>query len=163
MPLGIPKGLRRMGGKQMAKTKHLSKRQLAVIADMFAGELAEQDILDKHKVSRQLYNKWLVDDAFAEQFDKRIAASYRQSTAMLARYAPIAAAKLVELTDSEKPETARKACLDIISMNSNNQNPSGPAPTPTNSPTAADDKQPQLSAEIAGKILALLAEQKQNR
>ncbi len=148
----------------MAKTKHSSKstrghltaRQLAVIADIFIGELTEQEVLDKHKVSRQLYNKWLADEAFAEQFDKQIASSYRQSAALIARYAPLAAAKLVQLTESDKAETARKACLDIISMNSHDQNPAGPA----DSTAPAGDKQPQISAETAGKIMAVLAEQK---
>ena len=161
-----------MGGKQMAKEKHLSNRQLAVIADMFAGELAEQDVLDKHRVSSQLYNKWLSDEAFAEQFDKRIAASYRRSAAMLARYAPLAAAKLVQLTDSEKVETARKACLDIISMNNSELNPapvsSVPPPRLASGDAGAGEdgngggKQPQLSAETAGKILAILAEEKES-
>ena len=32
----------------------------------------------------------------------------------MAKYSCLAAAKLVELTTSEKAETARKACLDII-------------------------------------------------
>jgi hypothetical protein len=151
----------------MAKEKHQSKsterrltaRQLAVIADMFIGELAEQEVLDKHKVSRQLYNKWLADDLFAEQFDKQIAASYRQSAAIIARYAPLAAAKLVELTASEKVETARKACLDIISMNSHDQSP---APVSSFEDRNGGDKQPQISAETAGKILAVLAEEKQS-
>jgi len=100
----------------MPEAKQLTKRQLAVIEDLFAGELDEQAILDKYKLSRKLYNKWRNDDSFTEQFERRIADAYRQSTALIARYAPLAAAKLIQLTESDKAETARKACLDIISM-----------------------------------------------
>ncbi len=93
----------------------LTKRQLAVIDELFDGD-DEQAVLDKYKVSRRLYNKWLADDAFTGEFDRRIDAAFRQSAVLIARYAPLAAAKLVQLTESDKEETARKACLDIISM-----------------------------------------------
>jgi len=96
--------------------KRLSKKQLAVIEDLFAGELDEQAVLEKHRVSRNLYNRWLTDDRFIEQFNERIARAYRQSELIIARYAPLAAAKLVQLTECEKEETARKACLDILSF-----------------------------------------------
>ena len=101
----------------MAEKKKLSTRQLAVLEDLFSGELEEQAVLDKYKVSRNLYNRWLANETFAEQFAQCIAGAYRQSAVMIARYAPLAAAKLVQLTESEKAETARKACLDIILMN----------------------------------------------
>jgi len=147
----------------MAKTKHLSKRQLDVIEDLFVGELTEQDVLDKYKVGRHLYSKWLTDERFAEHLDRRIAASYRRSAAYIARCAPLAAAKLVELTESDKTETARKACLDIISMQSTGQNSAGTPAAPIDNPALAKDESSQLSAETAGKILSILAEEKQSR
>lgn len=142
----------------MAKAKQLSKRQLAVIEDLFNGELDEQAVLDKYKVSRKLYYKWLADDAFVEQFDQRIAGAYRQSTLLLARYAPLAAAKLVQLTESEKEETARKACLDIISF------PSLASSSADAAPESVKDSKvqkpfPELSPETASRLLALLAEE----
>ena len=142
----------------MPKAKQLSKRQLAVIEDLFAGELDEQAILDKHNVDRQLYSKWQNDDNFIEQFEKRIADAYRQSAVLIARYAPLAAAKLIQLTESDKAETARKACLDIISMpiltTNRKTQPSGePQPAGTQQPTS-------LTAQTAGKLLAVLAEEK---
>jgi len=142
----------------MPIAKQLTKRQLAVIEDLFAGELDEQAILDKYKLSRKLYYKWQNDDDFTEQFEKRIADAYRQSTVLIARYAHVAAAKLIQLTESDKPETARKACLDIISM---------PILTasrkaqPSDEPQPADTQPPvSLNAETAGRLLAVLAEEK---
>jgi len=138
----------------MAKRKQLSKRQLAVIKDMFSGELDEQSVLDKHKVSRNVYNKWLADECFAEQFSERIASAHRQSAALIAKYAPLAAAKLVQLTESENQETARKACLDIISR------PALAAKrTEQSSETQAANTQQaqQLPPQTVSKLLAALA------
>ena len=104
----------------MSGSKRLTKRQLAVIDDLFAGRLEEQEILDKYKLSKRIYHKWLKDDTFSGQLERRINEAYRQSALLIARYAPTAAIKLVQLTDSDKPETARKACLDIISMPARN-------------------------------------------
>ena len=142
----------------MPGAKQLTKKQLAVIEDLFAGELDEQAILDKYRLSRKLYNQWRNDDSFAEQFEKRITDAYRQSDALIARYAPVAAAKLIQLTESDKPETARKACLDIISMPILTANRKA---QPSDEPQSTDTQLPvSLNAETAGKLLAVLAEEK---
>jgi len=144
----------------MPGAKQLTKKQLDVIEDLFAGELDEQAILDKYKLSRKLYNQWRNDDSFAEQFEKRITDSYRQSDVLIARYAPVAAAKLIQLTDSDKPETARKACLDIISMPILTANRKA---QPSGETQPADTQLPDsLNPETAGKLLAVLAEEKIN-
>jgi len=139
----------------MSKQNKLSQRQLDVIEDLFAGELDERAVLERHRVNPRLYKKWQADDAFIEQFERRIAAAYRRSAALLARYAPIAAAKLVQLTQCDKEETARKACLDIISM----QTPLLAPPRPKAADPDVPEQSPTLSDQTASKILALLAEQ----
>lgn len=144
----------------MAKAKQLSKRQLAVIEDLFNGELDEQAVLDKYKVGRKLYNKWLADETFVEQFDQRIAGAYRQSTLLIARYAPLAAAKLVQLTESEKEETARKACLDIISMHAPTDRLAVAPAVLVDNPASATSNPPDLSPETASRLLDILAEEK---
>jgi hypothetical protein len=164
--------------------KKLTKKQIAILDDLFIGELDEQAVLDKYNVSRNLYFRWLADacpeqidtersrssrgNSFAEQFDSRIAAAYRQSAALLARYATLAAAKLVQLTDSSSPETARKACLDIISMQPADQRrmmdegrgemDACPERNRRDGGRTTDDGQ-RLSPETAGKILEVLAQE----
>jgi hypothetical protein len=128
--------------------KKLSKKQLRVIEELFAGELGEQAVLDKYKISRKTFNRWLADECFVEQFNERVEKSFRQSRLIIARYAPLAAAKLVELTASDKEETARKACLDIISMHT--------IPHKSNERQVTGD---EISPETASKILAALAEE----
>ena len=141
----------------MRKKNALTKRQLDVIDALFAGELDEQAVLEKHNVSARLYNKWQAEEVFVEQIEKRIAAAYRQSAVMIARYAPVAAAKLVQLTQSEQPETARKACLDSISM----QTPAVTPPKPQAPNPDTPDQPQQLTQKTAAKILAILAEENQ--
>ncbi len=144
----------------MPEVKKLTKRQLDVIDDLFTGQLDEQAILDKYKLSRKLYNQWQNNNDFTEQFERRIADAYRQCTVLIARYAHVAAAKLIQLTESDKPETARKACLDIISMPILTANRKA---QPSDEPQPADTLQPaSLNAETAGKLLAVLAEEKVN-
>ncbi len=142
-------------------SKQLTKRQLAVIEDLFSGELDEQAVLDKHKVNKKLYNKWQSDDAFIAQFNARIAAAYRQSSALIASYAPLAAARLIALTDNDKPEVVRRACLDIIQAD-----PSLKPQVPK--PQTQDTKQDlgvcglesfSITEQTAGKLLAVLAEE----
>ena len=133
--------------------KRLSKRQLAVIEDLFAGELDEQAILDKYNVSKTLYNRWLADDRFIEQFNERVYRAYRQSELIIARYAPLAAAKLVQLTACEKEETARKACLDILSL------PTSADKSAVTSTEKAVSGPLELPAETASRLLAALAEE----
>ena len=143
----------------MAKRKQLSKRQLAVMEDLFGGELDEQGVLDKHKVSRNVYNKWLADGAFVDEFDRRVASARRQGEFIIAQYAPLAATKLVQLTESKSQETARKACLDIISL------PQGAAKKtqgPSETEWASEQESQQLSDETASKLLAVLAEEKKD-
>ena len=139
----------------MTKAKQLSKKQLAVIDDLFPGDLGEQAVLDKHRVSRNRYNRWTADEVFAEEFGQRIAGAYRQSTFISARHVPSAAVKLVRLTKAEKEETARKTCLDIIFKPALvNKNPPQPAqPQTTDCPPTH-----QLSKQTASRLLAGLAE-----
>lgn len=136
----------------MNEKKKLSKRQFAVIDGLFAGELSEQEVLKKYKVSVCVFNKWLADERFCAEFDRRIASAHRQSATLIARYAPLAAAKLVQLTGSDKEETARKACLDIISL---------PTLAVKKTEQSSGEGREQLSEQTASRLLAALAEEKQ--
>jgi hypothetical protein len=116
-------------------------------------------VLEKHHVSPSLFERWLTDERLAQQFERRIAGAQRQSRMILARYAPAAAVKLMKLTDSENQETARKACLDILSLHASPTGQESPevslAPAPAPSAQA-------LSAETASRLLAALAKGQQD-
>ncbi len=141
----------------MAKMKQLRKRQLAVIDDLFGGDFSEQEVLAKHKLSRNVYNKWLSDEQFCAELARRVANARLQSEVLIARYSLLAAAKLVQLTESEKEETARKACLDIISLPK-----IGAKKTerPDKAKKDSDKQAELLPGKTARRLLAALAEEK---
>jgi len=157
----------------MKKMKRLSVRQLAFLGDLFGGKLDEQQTLKKHRVSRRLYNKWLTDPAFAEQFDRQIAGVYRQSELLIAHSATKALEELMKLITMEKSqkgkkiekgETARKACLDIIKMHLSPRQAGRPKSLAKKAaPFPEPPELPQLSPKTASKLLAVLAEEKTNK
>ena len=143
----------------MAPSRRLTRKQLAVLEDLLSGDFDEQAVLNRHEVSRNAYNGWLADELFAGEFDRRISSAHRQSAALIARYAPLAAAKLVQLTDCEKEETARKACLDIISLQAIlDKKLSRPADAQTDIP-GTTSRTKQLSDQAVSKLLAALAQE----
>lgn len=143
----------------MTKPKPLTRQQLAVLDELFADEPDDKAILERYRVSPKLYNKWLTEPAFVEQLDKHMMAAHRRSALHLARSAPNAASRLVALSEQDKGETARKACLDIISPPwlADRSGPTQKA-APDN---PADD--PPLSQETASRLLAALAEATRNK
>lgn len=136
----------------MTKTQHkLNKRQMAVIEDLFDAAADEAEVLAKHGVSRYLYRRWLQSEAFCDELNFRIESAKRQSRLIIACYGPVAAAKLIELVASDKAETSRKACLEIIALQTGLQ-----MTTAAESATTEADT-PKLSAETTSRLLAALA------
>lgn len=135
----------------MPKEKDLTRRQRAVLEDLFTAELDEQGVLNKHKVSDALYQRWWAEERFLEQFERRMVQSYRSGRLILARYATMAAGNLVHLADCEKEEVARRACLDIITLN----NPAAAGACPTKDHD--DAREAELPPDVAHRILAALA------
>lgn len=142
----------------MTRRKYLSQRQLAILDDLFNNDLDEQTVLDKHKVRRNTYDKWLEDKLFAERFKQYVNGLKRRSELLMAKYSCLAAAKLVELTASGKDETARKACLDIISSPKISAKE---AERPDKAGKDSDNPAEQLPEATVSRLLAALAESEQ--
>jgi len=138
----------------MSKSKKSGRQQAAVLEDLFAGEPDPQTILDKHNINQDTYARWLAAPHFAALFEQRVARAHHEARLILARYAPRAARKLIELTQSGKEEVARKACLDIIALPA----PPDPGPAPDHRPARAPARSTgALPAELASRLLAALA------
>ncbi|HPC95257.1 MAG TPA: hypothetical protein PLU87_09955 [Sedimentisphaerales bacterium] len=135
----------------MSESKRLTKRQRAVIEDLFADQASEREVLDRHNVSAALYDRWLADERFREHLEERIARAYRQARLILARSAPQAAQSLIELTKCRKEDLARRACLDIIAP------PAASGPTEAPPAEAANNPAAELPPETATRLLAALA------
>ena len=138
----------------MNKVSKLTRRQSALIEDLFTGDEEEQVLLDKHNVSGRLYCRWLADEAFVEQLDRQIAVAYHRSKLLLARKAVLVSSRLVNLTACDKLETARKACLDII-CTIGSVYPAGAAATPEE---RTKDLM-SISSQVAGRLLEAMAKE----
>ncbi len=135
-------------------SKKLSKRQLTVLDDLFASDLSAEQVLQKHGVSQSLYSKWLGSDSYVVELDRRIELLGRNSRLLIAKFASLAAAKLIALTESENQETARKACLDIISLLKDENQKAKPDSSEPQPGTL-----PSIAPALAEKLLAAIAEQ----
>lgn len=141
-----------MSGKQKSR---LSPRQLEVIDELCIAELSEAKILEKYGISYTIYRRWLSMENFSEEMDFRMGAARRQSQFIVAKFASHVASKLIELTESEKEETARKACVDIIRM---------PAiVSGLNQKEEHDSSEVPITQETATRILASLAKQTEDK
>jgi hypothetical protein len=139
----------------MGRRKYLTQKQLAVLDDLFNGELDEQAVLKKHRVRQGTYERWLADEVFTERFGRYINVLTRRSELLLAKSSCDAARKLRDLTKEGKGETARKACMDIMTMPKRISEHLEAAKV---SGSGEDKDIPQLSARTASKLLAVLAE-----
>ena len=135
------------------QSRKLNQWQLDVLEELFSGHLTEEDILVKHKVSREIFEKWLTEVPFRTVLQNRIDSSYLKSSVLISRYAPLAAARLISLTESDKPETARRACLDIIEMGQAKGKEKD-----TKTLFVPEKETSAMTDEKASKILAILAE-----
>ena len=142
----------------MSKAKQLTKKQIQVIDVLFKNVKEESEILQKLNVSWMMYNKWFADEIFAEEFNNRIAAEKKRAAAYIACSASKAIDNLVTLSGGTS-ETARKACLDLIALQS--QAITQPQPQPQ-APEQSDSPKSDLSPETASRILAALAEENEN-
>ena len=138
--------------------RYLSSRQLAVMDDLFAGELSEAEVLKKHGVRTVVYRRWLGTKVFSDELAFRIEAARRESEIMIAKYARVAAVKLVELTGSNKGETARRACLDIVSC----AGVGGGKKKGKSAAVKKDKLNAQISPKVASKLLGVLAKEKKS-
>ncbi|MFA5239411.1 MAG: hypothetical protein WC476_06860 [Phycisphaerae bacterium] len=151
----------------MGKRRRLTGRQLMVLHDLFNSDLDEQGVLDKYKLRRSTYEGWLVDELFAERFKRYVNGFHRRSELLMAKYCCLAAAKLVELTASDKAETARRACLDIISVprvvaakdngRGTKEDPSSPKGY---AKASGEQSNIALAPETASRLLAAMVEEK---
>lgn len=126
----------------------LTKEQLQIIDELFESGGDESTVLQKHNISFKTWQQQLADKDFADEFAARMESSKRQGQIILSKYVPFAAAKLVQLCESENQETSRKAVLDILNLQTGPKN---------NEPVLPEI--PALDPATASKLLAALAEE----
>jgi len=139
----------------MSKKRYLRKQQFVLIEELVNGELDEAEALKKHGVRRSTFEKWLGDRLFVDELGRQVGGLKRRSDLIIARCKSMAAARLAELTASDKPETARRACLDIMRLDEASDFGLEQAAGKHSDEEGCCEN---LSAETAGKLLSVLAE-----
>jgi len=139
----------------MQYSMYLSKKQKAVLEDLFAGQMVLEEVLAKWKVSRRTYYKWHSQEVFTAEFNRLLNLAQREPEFVFARYASNVAERLVGLTASEKEETARKACMDVIT------HPDRIAKIKIkNKDNPVEEPPRELPPELASRLLTALTEEK---
>ena len=98
------------------KTAHkpLNRRQKkALQAIIDADARTAEEIRDKMGVKSFIFDRWLQDENFCAELDRRLDIAGRIGSIILTRGLPRAFSCLNELLKTKNPETARKACADI--------------------------------------------------
>ena len=131
----------------------LTKKQKAVLDDLFSGELTTREVFEKWKVSRRTYYRWHNQECFSVEFDRLMALARNEPDLVFARYSSNVAERLVGLTACEKEETSRKACMDIITYPDRKAGYRVKTKEPPK-----EEPLPELPPELASRLLTTLAD-----
>jgi len=133
----------------------LNPQQLLVIDDLFERGLTELEVCQKHGLAMEKLREWSRDPDFTNEVRQRLFTPVSKAWVMLGRSAPQVAARLIELTESEKSETARKACLDILTALPWDQ------PEPAENDSEESHVPEWFTERTASRLLEVLAEERQ--
>jgi len=133
----------------------LTKRQFNIIDEWFENGGNETTVLKKYNITHKKWEKWLADKAFGAAMADKVKAVQRQSQILIVQYVPMAAAKLIQLCGSDKEETSRKACLDVLALQAGGCKDAEPC---VSTDACDNEEKTMLDEETAAKILAVLAE-----
>ena len=129
----------------------LTKKQLHLINLLAKGTDFDEAAVQCGTTPATL-RKWLRSETFTAELAFRQDIARRQSELLLGRSASTAASKLIALLESEKEETVRKACLDILNLtDKQTENTSESTPPKPMAP---------LDSRTTEKLLNLLSEEK---
>jgi len=95
----------------------LTVKQKELMDKLFEG-LSVEEALAACNLTKGLYVQWSNNPEWIRAYDERIESLKKQAETIIASFQPVAAVKLIALMDSEKEETARHACLDVIKLGS---------------------------------------------
>jgi len=142
--------------KKQDKKAVSETKALVAVDEILKGE-SEDKTLKRHRIEPEAFDKLLNNPKFVLQVSNRIGLSIIRTKLLIAQYARAATAKLIHLTECDKEETARKACLDVITLATKQSDITiqkekvSQIIEDANSPT-------ELTEDQASKMLALLAE-----
>ena len=127
-----------------------SKKQRQVAQAIFEGQMGMREILDKFNLTPVIFERWLQTDEFQRELECWRKLRELETEFTIHRYGPLAALKLAELLGSEKPDTVRRAAVDLINRCLGSA---------VKTEGAAEDKnEPELTDQQAREMVLTLAE-----
>lgn len=128
----------------------LTKKQREVAKAVYEGQFSETELAERFGITVRQLHKWSQSEGFKQELALLCAVAERETRFIINRYGPIAAAKLVELLDSDKDDTARRTALDMVDRCLNMQ--------VANRDDLDDTNAGPISDEQARRMLLTLAE-----
>ena len=92
----------------------LTKKQKLVAGALFEGKSSLVEIIGEYKLSMVVFEKWLRSGEFRGELDRLARIREMETEYTLQRFGSLAALKLAELLGSDKPDTARRAAVEVI-------------------------------------------------
>lgn len=126
----------------------INSRQRRFLNEILDKRVPIDNAIEIVGIDERLLCAWFATPAFLEELARRIEFITKRADMLISQHRLTAVEKLVTLTSCEKEETARKACLDIIELTTEKNTQQQTEPTP------------QLSPELAAKLLSIIADSK---
>ncbi len=123
----------------------INKRQKDFLVEILDKRIPVDTAMERLDIGAALLCQWFSSPAFLDELAKRIEFITKRSDMLISQHRLTAVERLVLLTNCDKEETARKACLDIIELTDNDKN------------NEKDADLPPISPETAAKLLEILA------
>ncbi len=123
----------------------INKKQRDFLIEILDKRIAVETAMERLDIGAELLCQWFSSSAFLAELAKRIEFITKRSEMLISQHRLTAVEKLVLLTNCDKEETARKACLDIIELTADAEK------------DEKDADMPQISPETAAKLLEILA------
>ena len=92
----------------------LTKKQKLVAGALFEGKLSLVEIIGEYRLSTVVFEKWLNSGEFRGELDRLARIREMETEYTLQRFGSLAALKLAELLGSDKPDTARRAAVEVL-------------------------------------------------
>jgi translation elongation factor EF-Ts len=123
----------------------VTKKQKDFLTEIIDNRLTVEEAMKKGRINQITLRKWFSSQPFIIELAKRIECLVKRADMLISQHRLTAVERLLRLTDSEKEETARKACLDILKLTSSGKS------------TAKEPDMPSFSPQTAAKLLEILA------
>ncbi len=96
--------------------ENLTKHQKSVLKLIFELKKSEEEALTEAGIAKRVYDGWFRQKLWSAEYEKRLKTCQRTADLIIANFKDVAAIKLVNLCTCEKEAVARTACLDILNM-----------------------------------------------